>query len=86
MLPQSKKGIKMNLRIATVNKAIQQIEPDWELIKGKGYFYWWHPTEDTCLELQTVPVFALNHQSLDGWVSDFVNRQFNECGYVAEEF
>tara|TARA_B110000093_G_scaffold19010_1_gene17319 strand:- start:61 stop:294 length:234 start_codon:yes stop_codon:yes gene_type:complete len=63
-----------NLRIATVNKAVQEIESGWELVKGEGYFYWSHPTDMSYLDCASVAVYKLNHMTLDQWVDQFKNR------------
>lgn len=63
-----------NLRLATVNNAIQELESGWELVKGEGYFYWAHPTDMSYLDCETVSVYKLNDYSLDRWIEEFKNR------------
>ena len=49
----------MKLTIKKVNKAIQEIESGWELVKGNGYFYWVHPTDLSYTDLETVDAYRL---------------------------
>ncbi len=64
----------MRLTIKKINKAVQQKEAGWELVKGEGYFYWSHPTDLSYLDCASIPVCKLNDLTLDEWVEEFVNR------------
>jgi len=66
--------VMTNLRLATVNKAIQKLESGWELVQGNGYFYWMHPTDESYLDCASVAVYRLNHMTLDQWIDQFKNR------------
>jgi hypothetical protein len=56
-----------NLRIATVNKAINH--PNVELVKGEGYFYFVYDKGDV-YETRSVMVNSLNELPLDQWVEE----------------
>jgi len=58
------------LTLKKVNKAIQEIEAGWELVKGNGYFYWVHPTADYT-QIPTVAVCKINDFTLDQWIEEF---------------
>ena len=58
------------LTLKKVNKAVQEIEAGWELVKGNGYFYWSHPTADYW-EMPTVCICKLNDFTLERWVEEF---------------
>jgi hypothetical protein len=65
----------MKLTIKKVNKAIQEIESGWELVKGNGYFYWVHPTDLSYTDLETVDAYRLNFLTLDEWIEAFKTRR-----------
>lgn len=64
----------MNLTMKKVNQAIHEIESDWELVKGDGYFYWVHPTDMSYLDCATVGVYKLNDFTLERWIEEFKGR------------
>lgn len=74
------------LTLKKVNAAIQKIEDGWELVKGEGYFYWYHPTDLSYLDLSTVSVYRLNHLTLDQWIDEFVNRSPVEGVLTASDY
>ena len=64
----------MKLTLKKVNKAIQEVEAGWELVKGNGYFYWVHPTDMSYLDCATVGVYKLNEFTLERWIEEFKGR------------
>ena len=56
-----------NLRIATVNKAVNH--PNVELVKGAGYFYFVYDKGEA-YKTRSVMVYSLNELSLDQWVDE----------------
>lgn len=69
---------KIRITLKQVNKAIQKIHPEVELVKGEGYFYVAGITESMRLTIAgfyetSIYVYRINHQSIERWVDD-VNR------------
>ena len=55
--------------MTTVKTILKHIgEPNLELYKGRGYFYFVYDNGDKIYEERCVMVTALNHLSLDSWV------------------
>jgi len=65
----------VRLTIKKVNKAIQEIEAGWELVKGNGYFYWVHDTDMSYLDMESIGVYQLNFLTLDEWIEEFKTRK-----------
>ena len=62
------------LTLKKVNKAVQEVEAGWELVKGAGYFYWVHPTDLSYLDCASIGVYRLNDFTLERWVEEFKTR------------
>jgi hypothetical protein len=61
------------LTIKTVNKAIQKVHPQIELVRGEGYFYIVGMDDlmkdKVCMLYSTsIPVYRLSHLTLEQWV------------------
>jgi hypothetical protein len=61
------------LTMKTVNKAIQKVHPQIELVKGEGYFYIVGLDDLTkdkvgMLYNTSIPVYRLSHLSLEQWI------------------
>lgn len=59
------------LTLKQVNKAIKERGGEEQLYKGEGYYYF---IEGEALEWETVPVFGLNHLTLQGWIDEWEAR------------
>jgi hypothetical protein len=59
------------LTIAAVNAALKAKGYPDELVKGKGYFYFWGDDASGWFS-SSVPVYSLNHiPSVEGWMKQY---------------
>jgi len=69
------------LRLATVNRALRQLDPTAELVQGCGYFYFDGDTVGGMSprdRSNSVMVYRLNDLTLDEWLECFRDFQQNE--------
>lgn len=64
----------MATQLRTINRVLSGENPNIELVKGEGYFYFIYDDGDKNYETLSVMVYGLNMQSLDRWLSD--GREF----------
>ena len=60
--------------IQSINQAIRKIDPESELVKGHGYFYFRGGIADK-FEGQGVYAYHLTDLSLDEWVGEFKEKR-----------
>jgi hypothetical protein len=62
----------MRITINNINKALADAGINAELIKGKGYFYFFGDDVDTC-NTTSVYVYRLTSFTIDQWVREATN-------------
>lgn len=69
---------KKAVSLRQVNKALKEVHPNIELIKGEGYFYISSDDDKTALMLAglhttSIPVYSITQQTTQQWINDVTN-------------